>query len=77
MEYRALHAVFSTHNNEEIMDVWQSVYHLRVVTLHIITQLLQSKKLTIVARDLKSKFNKGNDTYIHTNFFIITSMLNN
>ena len=41
------------------MDVWRSVYHLRVVTLHIITQLLRSTKLTIVARDLKGKFDKG------------------
>ena len=46
--------------------MWQSVYHLRVVTLHIITQLLQSKKLTTVARDLKGKFDKGIDTYMHT-----------
>ena len=41
------------------MDVWRSVYHLRIVTLHIITQLLRKMKLIIVARDLKGKFDKG------------------
>ena len=59
VEYQALHTVFSAYKSKEIMDVWQSVYHLRVVTLHIITQLLQKTKLTIVARDLKGKFDKG------------------
>ena len=59
VEYRALHTMFSAYKSKEIMDVWQSVYHLRVVTLHIITQLLRKTKLTIVARDLKGKFDKG------------------
>ena len=45
MEYRALHTVFTAYKSKDIaiMDVWLSVYHLRVVTLHIIMQLLQSK----------------------------------
>ena len=59
VEYQALHMLFSSYKSKEIMDVWQSVYHLRVVTLHIITQLLQKTKLTIVAHDLKGKFDKG------------------
>ena len=59
MEYQALHVVFTAYNSNEIMDVWRSVYHLRVATLHIVTKLLQLNKLTIVARDLKGKFDKG------------------
>ena len=60
-EYRALHTVFTAYKSKDIaiMDVWQSVYHERVVTLHIVMQLLHSKKLMIVARDLKGKFDKG------------------
>ena len=72
VEYRALHTVFSTYN-KKIMDVWRSVYNLRVVTLHIVTQLLRSKKLTIVARDLKGKFNKGITTYMQIQNFTVSS----
>lgn len=66
VDYRALHTVFSTYNSKKIMDVWQSVYHLRVATLHIITQLLRSKRLAVVARDLKGKFDGGSYCYAHT-----------
>ena len=59
MEYEALHTFFSAYNSKKIMNVWQSVYHMRVVTLNIVIQLLRSKKLTIVAKDLKGKFVKG------------------
>lgn len=64
VEYRALHTVFCAYNSKKIMDVWRSVYHMRVVTFHIVMQLLRSKKLTIVARDLKVKFDKGMEIII-------------
>ena len=66
VEYQALDTMFSAYNSKKIMDVWHSIYHMRVVTLHIVMQLLQSEKLTVVVRDLKGKFHKGMVGYTHT-----------
>ena len=57
MEYQALHAVFFTYNNKEIMETWQSLYHLRIVTFHIVMLSLRSK--IVETGDLRDKFVKG------------------
>ena len=59
IEYQALDAVFTAYNNKEIMDAWQSLCHLRVVTLHIITRLLECNKLIVDIRDLRRNLDKG------------------
>ena len=57
MEYQALHVVFFAYNNKEIMDTWQSLYHLRIVTFHIVMLSLRSK--IVETGDLRDKFVKG------------------
>ena len=41
------------------MDAWHLIRHLRVVTLHIITLLLESNRQEAAVRDLKSNLEKG------------------
>ena len=57
MEYQALHAVFFAYNKKEIMETWQSLYHLRIITFHIVMLSLQSK--IVETGDLRDKFDKG------------------